>query len=247
MKQSFATVMFLLFASSVWAQPSSAPASSQPASSQPASSQPVDIAAEAAAAVGEEKTLKLGESSEEPESVEEAAAPSTPIVTDAPKDTRLKYLDYYDEGVVLFNEGRLEEAINAFKDGWRLFAAPEFLFSIAQCYRQLEDNRRAALYFRGFIDHAPKSELVPSVRALIDELGGVNLAGYGASRAINPPKGLSPVDTALWIELRKVGVEQASDVEDPEKLKQERRRKQKKILLGVGGGVAALLLLLLIF
>jgi tetratricopeptide (TPR) repeat protein len=65
------------------------------------------------------------------------AAPTDPAEIEA------RGIELYENGAILYEEGRYEDAIVAWEEGWRLSQRPGFLFNIANAQERLGDYRAA--------------------------------------------------------------------------------------------------------
>ncbi|MBX2802104.1 MAG: hypothetical protein KTR31_30770 [Myxococcales bacterium] len=89
-------------------------------------------------------------------------APAEPNVTDRGKEL-------YDNGVLLYNEGRYEQAIAAWREGYELSGRPGFLFNIANAYERLaayDDALTALAEYRAFASAEQRATLDRRLRAL---------------------------------------------------------------------------------
>jgi tetratricopeptide (TPR) repeat protein len=65
------------------------------------------------------------------------------------------------------------EALTAFKEAYRNYPDPSFLFNIGQCHRQLGEKEQAIKFFRNYLSkvpNAPNREAVRSVIAHLEQL-----------------------------------------------------------------------------
>ncbi len=85
-----------------------------------------------------------------------APAPATPLTTTGPAD----------RGARAFNLGRFEEAIGEYRKAYELREDPEYLFNIAQGYRQLGRPEQALFFFKRYLATA----VAPANRADVQEL-----------------------------------------------------------------------------
>jgi tetratricopeptide (TPR) repeat protein len=76
----------------------------------------------------------------------------------------------YDKRTKHFNLGEYEAAITAYKDAYRAFENPYFLFNIAQAARLAGDNRQALTFYKSFLNAAPDAPERPEVTRRIAEL-----------------------------------------------------------------------------
>jgi tetratricopeptide (TPR) repeat protein len=78
--------------------------------------------------------------------------------------------DAYRAGTQHYDLGEYKEALSAFKDAYRNFEDPVFLFNIAQCQRQLGESQNAARQYRMYLLKVPDAQNREEVRALIARL-----------------------------------------------------------------------------
>jgi tetratricopeptide (TPR) repeat protein len=72
----------------------------------------------------------------------------------------------YDEGKRLYNVGKFDDAVVAFEKAYDLYRAPEFLFNIGQCYRNLRNFEKSIFVFESYLREKPSTDK----RALVEEL-----------------------------------------------------------------------------
>jgi tetratricopeptide (TPR) repeat protein len=99
----------------------------------------------------------------------------------------------YDSGTGHYNLAEYKEALQDFKEAYRLIRHPALIFNIAQCYRQLNDPDQAVIFYRAFRREAPNA---PN-RADIDRLIGEMERAVQEKRASQPPTGVEPSSTRL--------------------------------------------------
>ena len=56
-----------------------------------------------------------------------------------------------------YNLGEFQQALDAFREAYRDYDDPSFLFNIAQCERQLGHKREAVREYRAYLNNAPES------------------------------------------------------------------------------------------
>lgn len=96
-----------------------------------------------------------------------ALAPSTVHAQFASPDARAREL--YIEGDRHYQEGRYEQAVQAFQESYRLSGRPLLLFNLANAYERLGRYQDALEALRGYAPHAPFGEQA-QVRARIASL-----------------------------------------------------------------------------
>lgn len=95
------------------------------------------------------------------------AASAQPTKDPAKRDEALAL---YERGNVKYNLGAWKEAIELFTQAYETYAAPEFLFNIAQAYRQDENCERALFFYRRYLDNRPDAANRAEVEAFMAEL-----------------------------------------------------------------------------
>ena len=76
----------------------------------------------------------------------------------------------YEQATQHYDLGEYKEALEAFKDAYRNFEDPAFLFNIAQCHRQLGDNAQAVREYRMYLLKLPDAPNRDAVGDLITRL-----------------------------------------------------------------------------
>ena len=89
----------------------------------------------------------------------------------------------YAAGSEHFRGGRIQQAIAAFEQGFRLVPRPEFLLNLSQCYRALGQRGRAMGYLRRFVHVAPQHPLRPAAEHTLAELAATDPATPQPARA----------------------------------------------------------------
>ena len=89
-----------------------------------------------------------------------------------------------------YSLGEYKEALTAFKEAYRNYEDPSFLFNIAQCHRQLDQRAEAIREYRMYLVNAPDASNREEVRQLIARLEH-ELAEERATKAA-PPPGVQP-------------------------------------------------------
>ncbi len=69
-----------------------------------------------------------------------------------------------------YDLGEFREALADFKEAYRNFEEPSFLFNIGQCHRQLGENEQAIRFFRTFLSKSPNAPNYADVSKMIDKL-----------------------------------------------------------------------------
>jgi tetratricopeptide (TPR) repeat protein len=107
----------------------------------------------------------------------------------APDDgNRAKVRALYETATKHYNLSEFQEALNDYKEAYRLRADPAFLFNIAQCYRQLNDPSAAAKSYRAFLREQPNAKNRAGVEKLIEDMD----KAVAEKRITQPPLGTEP-------------------------------------------------------
>jgi tetratricopeptide (TPR) repeat protein len=110
--------------------------------------------------------------------------------TSARADDRDKARNAFRLGSQHYSLGEYKEALAAFKEAYRSYEDPSFLFNIAQCERQLDLRTDAIRAYRMYLVNAPDASNREEVRQLIARLEQ-ELAAERATKAA-PPPGVQP-------------------------------------------------------
>jgi tetratricopeptide (TPR) repeat protein len=89
-----------------------------------------------------------------------------------------------------FNLGEYGDALDAFKEAYRNFEDPVFLFNIAQCQRMLGNKQEAVRGYRTFLREAPDAPNRAEVQALVSNLEQQLRTEEAAQHT--PPQGTEP-------------------------------------------------------
>jgi tetratricopeptide (TPR) repeat protein len=104
-----------------------------------------------------------------------------------PNDAKSRYLS----GQSHYNLNEFAEALQDFKEAYRLRPDPAFLFNIAQCERQLGNLEEAIKFYRTYLRNKPEAGNKREIEKKIDELKGLieakKKATMGAPQAVIPP------------------------------------------------------------
>lgn len=92
----------------------------------------------------------------------------------------------FELGRQRFEAGDLEQAIDAFQEGYQLDPRPEFLLNLAQSYRALGRRREAIDHFERFIAAAPDHPLRPAAERTLAELRREEAAARAAAAEARP-------------------------------------------------------------
>jgi tetratricopeptide (TPR) repeat protein len=74
-----------------------------------------------------------------------------------------------DEAQAHYDAGRFEEATEAYRRAYSVVPAPELLFNLGQCQRQLGRPQRSVRYFEAYLRLRPDAPHRPLVEQLIEE------------------------------------------------------------------------------
>jgi hypothetical protein len=93
-----------------------------------------------------------------------------------------------------YNLNEFAEALREFKEAYRLFPDPVFLFNLGQCERQLEHYEEAIRFYRSFLREQPKAPNRQDVLHKIEEMEAALKAKEGGEKAgpVTPPPSLEP-------------------------------------------------------
>jgi tetratricopeptide (TPR) repeat protein len=105
-------------------------------------------------------------------------------------DDRVKARASFRLGSQHYSLGEYREALVAFKEAYRNYEDPSFLFNIAQCERQLDQRADAIRAYRMYLVNAPDAPNREEVRGLIARLEH-EVAEERATKAA-PPPGVEP-------------------------------------------------------
>jgi tetratricopeptide (TPR) repeat protein len=92
-----------------------------------------------------------------------------------------------------YNLNEFQEALQDYKEAYRLFPDPVFLFNIAQCQRQIGNSEEAIKFYRSYLRNKPKAPNRQEVLRRIDEMQAAIDAKKSAPN--RPPAGLAPPAT----------------------------------------------------
>ncbi len=102
----------------------------------------------------------------------------------------------YMSGQSHYNLNEFSEALQDFKEAYRLHPDPAFLFNIAQCERQLGEFDEAIKFYRSYLRNKPDASNAREVQRKIDELKGLSEAKRkskeGAPQSVIPPTTMAP-------------------------------------------------------
>src|SRR5262245_16880839 len=85
-------------------------------------------------------------------------------------DNKARAKQFYESGTAHYNLGEIREALEDFKNAYRIIQEPVFLFNIAQCFRRLDDPAQAAEFYRAYRREAPSAVNREETDRLIGEM-----------------------------------------------------------------------------
>lgn len=96
----------------------------------------------------------------------------TPVnAADAPRaDTAKQATEAYERGMTHFQLDEYDAAIKDWEDGFRIRAAPQFLYNLAQAYRLSKRPEKALSFYRKFLGMDPKTPIRSTVEKYIASL-----------------------------------------------------------------------------
>src|SRR5687768_1246993 len=92
------------------------------------------------------------------------------VLPSAAEAGRERALELYEEGTISYKARRFDDAIQKYRAAYQEYPAPEFLFNIAQAYRQLDDCPRALHYYRRYLSLRPGAKEKREIEARIRDL-----------------------------------------------------------------------------
>ena len=113
---------------------------------------------------------------------------------DATAENQALAQERYDAGKRAYDIGAFDEAITEWKKAYQFFGAPDFLFNIAQAYRQKRDYNEAVFFFNAYLRASPTAPNHAEVEALRDEM--VALQDREQQMKNAPPQDVQPVESA---------------------------------------------------
>jgi tetratricopeptide (TPR) repeat protein len=119
------------------------------------------------------------------------------VLTDARPATgedKAKARQAYRRGAQHYDLGEYREALANFKEAYREYEEPTFLFNIAQCHRQLNEHELAIRFYRTYLNRLPGAPNREEVRTTIAKLE-LTMAEEKAAKSA-PPQGTMPAPEA---------------------------------------------------
>lgn len=115
-----------------------------------------------------------------------AAEPSR----DAKQEAKARFV----AGQSHYNLNEFNEALREFKEAYRLYPDPVFLFNLGQCERQLDHYEEAIRFYRSFLREQPKAPNRQEVLRKIEEMETALKAKEAQEKGgpVTPPPSLEP-------------------------------------------------------
>lgn len=85
-------------------------------------------------------------------------------------DTKEEAKSRYNAGLSHYNLNEFAQALQEFKEAYRLYPDPVFLFNAGQCERQLDHYEEAIAFYRSFLRNQPKAPNRNDVKRKIEEM-----------------------------------------------------------------------------
>lgn len=104
---------------------------------------------------------------------------------DDQQDNKALAQEHYNAGLRAYNVGEFDQAIKDWKQAYQYLGAPDFLFNIAQAYRQKREYTEAIFFYNSYLRGKPDAANLAEVTALRDEM--VALLKAQESTATLPP------------------------------------------------------------
>ena len=83
------------------------------------------------------------------------------------QDARQQAREIAAEATRHYNLGRFDQALIEYQRAYDVFAAPQLLFNLGQCNRELGNHEQAVFFFERFLEQMPEAPNVETVRGLI--------------------------------------------------------------------------------
>jgi len=94
---------------------------------------------------------------------------------------------HFEKAQKFYNLGKFELALTEYEAAYDAKPLADFLFNIAQCYRNLEDYDRAIFSFKKYLKEKPDADDRTQVEKFIDDLEEKRDAGQGKKFVDKPP------------------------------------------------------------
>ena len=100
---------------------------------------------------------------------------------------------HFEKAQKLFNLGKFDAALDEYEAAYDAKPLGDFLYNIAQCYRNLEDYDRAIFSFKKYLKEKPDADDRAQVEKFIAELQDKKERGEGQKFVDKPPPPPPPV------------------------------------------------------
>jgi tetratricopeptide (TPR) repeat protein len=107
---------------------------------------------------------------------------------------KAKARELFRDGTQHFKLGEYQAALDSFKEAYRNFEDPSFLFNIAQCHRQLDHKQEAIKLYRTYLTDAPNAPNADDVRKVIASLEEA-VRQEEAARRVPPQDTVAPTSS----------------------------------------------------
>jgi tetratricopeptide (TPR) repeat protein len=120
------------------------------------------------------------------------------FVRPASADDRARARAAFRAGSQHYNLGEFQQALDAFKEAYRRYEDPSFLFNIAQCERQLDHKQEAIRFYRQYLADAKDATNRDEVQGIIAKLQAAldQEHAAAAAKAAQPAPEPPPATTA---------------------------------------------------
>ena len=106
---------------------------------------------------------------------------------------------HFSSGRKHFDLGEYQQALDDFKEGYRLKDDPVFLYNIAQCYRLLNEHEEAIRAYRSYLNRAPdapnRDEVERKIAALQEAIASEHKAQTTPPNHVMVPAASPPAET----------------------------------------------------
>lgn len=111
-----------------------------------------------------------------------------------PADAKQAAKARFTAGQMHYNLNEFPEALREFKEAYRLYSDPVFLFNLGQCERQLGHAEEAIRFYRSYLREQPKAPNRAEVQRRIDEIETLLKTKQAeAEKAVSPTGAAEPV------------------------------------------------------
>jgi hypothetical protein len=95
---------------------------------------------------------------------------TAPAPTPGSPEAKAKAREWFHSGGQHYDLGEFAEALHDFKEAYRNYEEPTFLFNIGQCHRQLGQKEQAVRFFRVYLSKVPNASNKVEVKEMINKL-----------------------------------------------------------------------------